>query len=98
MDKLYYVAIERDDKREFIYTKEILEQTMDKMEVSKDISEYLDVKPLVMIRDPSLERITVVSKDKQMIGCFCNGMSFEKHKYEEWDEMYNEYIDQSLEK
>ena len=89
MKTVYYIAITRDDNREFLYSTEIYEK-----ELSDEDYEYLRLDELnvAMYLAPEDSKIIVVSRSKECVDAFLTGISFEAHKEAEWNDMFDEFI------
>jgi hypothetical protein len=90
MKQVYYIAITRDENRDFLYSESIEPQEISKEDYSKYDAGKM---PIIILRFPAEGKIIVMSRQKDYLECFLSGLALEQHKIEEWNEMYDEYID-----
>ena len=93
MIPVYYIAISRDEDREFLYSTEIMSQKLSDEEY-KELK--LDSENVVFYLDATENQIIAVSSLKECVEGFLTGVSWERYKEEEWDDMFDNYIDDQI--
>ncbi len=93
MKTVYYIAITRDEKRNFLYSVDINEQ-----ELPDNEYKYLklDEISIAMYLDPEDTKIIAVSRSKDHVDAFLTGISFEAHKEAEWNDMFDGFISEKF--
>lgn len=90
---IYYIAISKDEDREFIYQD--IRTLGENKKIEKALKIYNKHKVMV-VPMPTESVILICSKSRETLRIYKEGMSFAYNKYEIWDNMYDNCIDNHL--
>ena len=90
---VYCIDIERDKKRQFIFS-DVIESKITQKAFNKYFTDEDNI--ITINRLPTKSKIVVMSSDAQCAEAFVLGLTIKDKLSTIWDEMYDKYIEEKL--